>query len=83
MLSVGLVLVCGLVAVLRAALRIGELVIHLRAQAELEQARRLALEGMLAAMPPHSLVVQQHPDGTTCLLARGTAVPSQATLTPR
>ncbi len=81
MLSFGLMLAWGLVAALRFVARVGELVIRLRGQAEVERARQFALAGMLLAMPPHCLVVQQHPDGTTCLLARGIAVPSQANAT--
>lgn len=67
MLSFGLAVVVLLATMVRIAGHLGGLMIGQRT----ERARHVALAGLLDAMSPQSVVLQQHPDGTTCVLVRG------------
>jgi hypothetical protein len=76
-LSVGVVLLILALTALRGLLGLIHWVIESHRQQRVEKERQLSLAAMLVVMPEVSVVVQQHPDGTTCLLARGMVTPGR------
>jgi hypothetical protein len=60
-----------LLVVVSAVREVVVLLIRLRGWLAAERLRQVAVKGMLVTMPPRSIVVLEHPDGTTCMLARG------------